>query len=94
MESPETGGALRRPCVAVAVVMRPERSDNAWQPRRWTLADVVPHEDGFGDAPRLPLKDERAEPRAASAPEEALPGVNPSGGAPETPAPALKDSAS
>ena len=32
--------------------MRRERIDNAWQPWRWVLADVVPHEDGFGDQPR------------------------------------------
>ena len=45
----------------VAVVMRRERIDNAWQPWRWALADVVPHQDGFGAAPRLLLKDEREE---------------------------------
>ena len=61
MQSPETDSALRRPCVAVAVVMRRERIDNAWQSWRWTLADVVPHEDGFGEQPRLLLKDEREE---------------------------------
>ena len=61
MQSPEAGGTVRRPCVAVAVVMRRERIDNAWQPWRWVLADVVPHEDGFGDRPRLLLKDEREE---------------------------------
>lgn len=54
-------GTIRRPCVAVAVVMRRERIDNAWQPWRWVLADVVPHEDGFGAAPRLLLKDAREE---------------------------------
>jgi hypothetical protein len=41
--------------------MRRERIDNRWQPWRWALADVVPHEDGFGAAPRLLLKDEREE---------------------------------
>ena len=61
MQSPQTDATLRRPCVAVAVVMRRERIDNAWQPWRWVLADVVPHEDGFGSAPRLLLKDEREE---------------------------------
>lgn len=45
----------------VAVVMRRERIDNVWQPWRWTLADVVPHEAGFGTEPRLLLKDEREE---------------------------------
>ena len=61
MQSPEVGGTVRRPCVAVAVVMRRERIDNAWQPWRWVLADVVPHEAGFGERPRLLLKDEREE---------------------------------
>ena len=57
LHSPESGEALRRPSVAVAVVMRRERIDNAWQPWRWVLADVVSHENGFGDKPRLLLKD-------------------------------------
>jgi len=57
MQSPETDEALRRPCMDVAVVMRRERIDNVWQPWRWVLADVVPHENGFGDQPRLLLKD-------------------------------------
>ena len=61
MRSPETDEALRRPCMDVAVVMRRERIDNVWQPWRWTLADVVPHEAGFGTQPRLLLKDEREE---------------------------------
>lgn len=61
MRSPETDEALRRPCMDVAVVMRRERIDNVWQPWRWTLADVVPHEAGFGTEPRLLLKDEREE---------------------------------
>ena len=61
MQSPETDAAVRRPCMEVAVVMRRERIDNAWQPWRWTLADVVPHEQGFGSQPRLLLKDEREE---------------------------------
>ncbi|SFB68972.1 Protein of unknown function [Polaromonas sp. OV174] len=41
--------------------MRRERIDNRWQPWRWVLADVVPHEDGFGDQPRLLLKNEHEE---------------------------------
>ena len=60
-QSPEADGAVRRPCVAVAVVMRRERIDNAWQPWRWALSDVVPHEAGFGNRPRLLIKDEREE---------------------------------
>ena len=61
MQSPEADEALRRPCMDVAVVMCRERIDNAWQPWRWMLADVVPHEHGFGQQPRLLLKDEREE---------------------------------
>ncbi len=60
-QSPETDGALHRPCVKVAVVMRRERIANPWQPWRWVLADVVPHEDGFGEQPRLLLRDEHEE---------------------------------
>lgn len=53
--------AFMRPSVQVAVVMRRERIDNAWQPWRWVLSDVVPHEEGFGDKPRLMLKDDHDE---------------------------------
>ncbi len=61
LQFPVADGTVRRPCVAVAVVMRRERIANAWQPWRWVLADVVPHEEGFGQTPRLLLKDEREE---------------------------------
>jgi len=61
LRSPETDAGVPRPCTAVAVVMRRERIDNRWQPWRWVLADVVPHEDGFGATLRLLLKDEREE---------------------------------
>lgn len=61
MQSPEMDETVRRPCVAVAVVMRRERIDNRWQPWRWVLADVVPHEAGFGTQPRLLLKDGQEE---------------------------------
>lgn len=57
----EGEGATHRPFVEVAVVMRRERIDNRWQPWRWVLADIVPHQDGFGAQPRLLLKDEREE---------------------------------
>ena len=57
MQSPETDEALRRPCMDVAVVMRRERIHNFWQPWRWVLADVIPHQEGFGEKPRLLLKD-------------------------------------
>ena len=42
-----------RPVFQVAVIMRRERLDNRWQPWRWVLEDVVPHEAAFGTAPRL-----------------------------------------
>ena len=61
MQSPDNGDAVVRPCVSVAVVMRRERIDNLWQPWRWTLADVVPHEDGFGTAARLLVKSDAEE---------------------------------
>ena len=57
MQSPESDETLRRPCMMVAVTMRRVHSNNQWQPWRWELADVVPHDDGFGDTPRLLLKD-------------------------------------
>ncbi|OOG41098.1 DUF3305 domain-containing protein [Polaromonas sp. A23] len=47
--------------IDVAVVMRRERIDNRWQPWRWSLADIVPHEEGFGTQPRLLLKDDQEE---------------------------------
>ena len=47
---------MERPSIEVAVVMRRERIDNKWQPWRWILADVVPQEPGFGEAPRLLFK--------------------------------------
>ena len=50
-----------RPSIEVAVVMRRERIDNRWQPWRWALADVVPHEPGFGDTARLLLQNENEE---------------------------------
>lgn len=61
LQSPETDATLPRQRTAVAVVMRRERIDNRWQPWRWSLADIVPHEEGFGATPRLLLKDEREE---------------------------------
>ena len=61
LQSPDTDEAVRRPVVAVAVVMRRERMDNAWQPWRWALADVVPQEEGFGDKPRLLFKNDDEE---------------------------------
>jgi hypothetical protein len=48
--------APSHPHTQVAVIMRRERIHGPmarWQPWRWVLADVVPHEAGFGVAPRL-----------------------------------------
>jgi hypothetical protein len=53
--------APERPSVEVAVVMRRERLDNRWQPWRWSLADVVANEAGFGTEPRLLLKNDDEE---------------------------------
>ena len=44
-----------RPQIRVAVLMRREAVQGPmarWQPWRWTLAEVVPQEPGFGSAPR------------------------------------------
>jgi hypothetical protein len=61
LQLPGADTVIRRPCVAVAVVMRRERIDNRWQPWRWSLADIVPHEESFGAQPRLLLKDDQEE---------------------------------
>ena len=45
----------------VAVIMRRERLANRWQPWRWSLEDVVPHEPSFGAAPRLLVQDDSGE---------------------------------
>ena len=50
-DSPSTA----RPQIRVAVLMRREAVQGPmarWQPWRWTLAEVVPQEPGFGSAPR------------------------------------------
>ena len=46
-----------RPAVRVAVVMDREASPNEWEAWRFRLADVVPHEEGFGTAARV-LRDD------------------------------------
>ena len=61
LQSPGADEAIRRPRVAVAVVMRREAIVNRWQPWRWSLADIVPHQDSFGSQPRLLLKDDQEE---------------------------------
>lgn len=53
-----------RPAIDVAVIMRRERLHGAaarWQTWRWVLADVVPHEPGFGTEPRCLFQDENEE---------------------------------
>ena len=49
--------AVTRPAVRVAVVMDREAHPNQWEAWRFRLADVVPHEDAFGVAPRV-LRDD------------------------------------
>jgi hypothetical protein len=47
--------SISRPHVRMAVLMRREPVQGPmarWQPSRWVLADVVPHESGFGHHPR------------------------------------------
>ena len=54
--------STQRPAIDVAVVMRREPvvgPMSRWQTSRWVLADVVPHEAGFGSEPRLLYRDER-----------------------------------
>ncbi len=50
-----------RPSLDVAVVMRRDRLDNRWQPWRWVLDDVVPHQAAFGSEVRRIHSDERGE---------------------------------
>ena len=55
-DSPTTA----RPQIRVAVLMRREAVQGPmarWQPWRWTLAEVVPQEPGFGSAPRCLRED-------------------------------------
>lgn len=46
-----------RPGVRVAVVMEREANPNQWQEWRFSIADVVLHEDAFGTEPRV-LRDD------------------------------------
>lgn len=51
----ETFAPSGRPQIRVAVLLRREAVQGPmarWQPWRWTLAEVVPHEPGFGEQPR------------------------------------------
>lgn len=48
---------VARPGVRVAVVMDREASPNQWEAWRFSVADVVPHEEAFGTAARV-LRDD------------------------------------
>jgi hypothetical protein len=55
---------VHKPSIEVAVVMRRERivgEMSRWQTWRWVLAEVLANDAGFGDQPRLLLKDENEE---------------------------------
>ena len=49
--------AQTRPAIRVAVVMEREANPNQWEAWRYRLIDVVPHEQGFGETPRV-LRDD------------------------------------
>jgi hypothetical protein len=54
----------KHPAIDVAVIMRKERimgDMSRWQQWRWVLDDVVLHEVGFGDEPRLLYRDDNGE---------------------------------
>ena len=48
---------MDRPTIRVAVVIERERAPNRWEDWRFRVADVVPDEGGFGQAPRT-LRDD------------------------------------
>jgi hypothetical protein len=48
---------MTRPSIRVAVVMEREAAPNRWEDWRFTVAEVVADEGGFGDAARL-LRDD------------------------------------
>jgi hypothetical protein len=52
---------VARPGVRVAVVMDREANPNEWEAWRFRLADVVPHEEAFGTAPRVLRDDGRVQ---------------------------------
>lgn len=56
--------STNNPSIQVAVVMRKERITgpmSRWQTWRWVLAEVLTHDEGFGDQPRLLFKSENEE---------------------------------
>ncbi len=48
---------MDRPSILVAVLIERERAPNQWEAWRFRVAEVVPDEGGFGDAPRM-LRDD------------------------------------
>lgn len=50
-----------RPSIEVAVIMRRVKQSSPWQPWRWELAEVVPHEASFGVQPHRLLKSDDEE---------------------------------
>ena len=48
---------MDRPSIKVAVLIEREQAPNQWEAWRFRIADVVPDEGGFGDAPRM-LRDD------------------------------------
>jgi Protein of unknown function (DUF3305) len=57
MQDSAHASPLARPAVRVAVVMEREANPNPWEAWRFSLVDVVAHEDAFGVAPRV-LRDD------------------------------------
>jgi hypothetical protein len=52
-----------RPSIRVAVVMERETAPNRYEDWRFKIAEVVPHEDAFGDEPRILRDDGRLQRR-------------------------------
>ena len=52
---------VERPSVQVAVVMERETAPNPYEAWRFRICDVVPHEQAFGDAPRILRDDGRVQ---------------------------------
>jgi hypothetical protein len=56
--------STEHPAIDVAVIMRKERIKgdmSRWQTWRWVLDDVLMHETGFGEEPRMLYKDDDGE---------------------------------
>ena len=52
---------IERPSLTVAVVMERETAPNRYEDWRFRVCDVVPHEEAFGDAPRILRDDGRVQ---------------------------------